>query len=180
MSYVFLFLSFNLIQEFDDKISKWVDGNLRLPSGRNPQITLSERSTTNSGSSVEDGWQARRYGIERPEGFFGESGTDLYRQGGEYLLDAGHPYNGRTVSNPGGSSVKIDIPNNYLSEPTFNGKGTLFRIPGSTGNANTIRMMNPTSHYPKGYAVFYNHMGQAFDPNTGKTLGKAFWHFSFH
>ncbi len=44
--------------------------------------------------------------------------------------------------------------------------------------ANAIRVhLNPTSYAPNGYTVFYNAHGQPFDPNTGRTLSRALWHF---
>lgn len=41
-----------------------------------------------------------------------------------------------------------------------NGKGTVFQEPGAPGNANMVRLMEPTSQYPNGYVRFYNEHGQ--------------------
>lgn len=41
-----------------------------------------------------------------------------------------------------------------------NGKGDVWQKPGSVGNANSVRVMEPTERYPDGYVRFYNDQGQ--------------------
>jgi hypothetical protein len=48
-----------------------------------------------------------------------------------------------------------------------------------TSDANSIRIMGPTSYAPYGYHVHYNSLGQAIDPLTGQTLSKAASHLLF-
>lgn len=86
-------------------------------------------------------------------------------------------FNGRVVTNPEGSQVAIDIPSSYSVRWADNGNGLVYQAYGSTGNANSIRIMGPTNYAPNGYAVFYNANGQAFNPVTGLVLSKANWHF---
>ena len=88
--------------------------------------------------------------------------------------------NGLTVTNPAGSAISLSIPKNFVSIATRNGKGIIYGPQGvsHTNMANAIRVqLNPTNYAPNGYAVFYNAHGQPFNPNTGRTLSRALWHF---
>ena len=57
-----------------------------------------------------------------------------------------------------------------------NGKGWTFRTPGSEGNNDIIRVMEPTAKYPNGYVRVYNQYGQPVDL-SGKPLGQEETHF---
>ena len=61
---------------------------------------------------------------------------------------------------------------------TKNGKGILIRPAGTTGNANTARIMSPTERYPNGYIVIYNSEGQPVNLD-GKPDSRANTHLDF-
>lgn len=63
------------------------------------------------------------------------------------------------VSRPAG------VADDFVSEVANNGKGAVWRAPGSTGNGGTVRVMEPTAQYPNGYVRFYNEGGQPLGLN---------------
>lgn len=65
----------------------------------------------------------------------------------------------RAVTRPAG------VADDFVSEVANNGKGAVWRAPGSTGNAGTVRIMEPTAQYPDGYVRFYNDSGQPIGLN---------------
>jgi hypothetical protein len=58
-------------------------------------------------------------------------------------------------------------------------EGIVFQEPGAAGNANSVRIMEPTARYPNGYARVYNAEGQPVDSlgSPGNPLGRAATHF---
>ncbi|HKY66859.1 MAG TPA: hypothetical protein VJM49_10835, partial [Acidimicrobiales bacterium] len=73
------------------------------------------------------------------------------------------PSSGNTyVVTPRGTTY--DIPQGWTSRVADNGKGIVFQQPGATGNASSIRIMEPTAKYPDGYMRYYNNGGQPLDP----------------
>jgi RHS repeat-associated protein len=69
----------------------------------------------------------------------------------------------------------VTIPSDYTSRPADNGKGTVYQAPGATGNADVIRVMDPTTRYPDGYVRIYNNHGQPVNVD-GQPLGPAETH----
>jgi hypothetical protein len=69
------------------------------------------------------------------------------------------PSSGRTyVSTPQGTTY--DIPAGWQSRAADNGAGIVYQRPGAVGNADLIRIMDPTPKYPSGYVVYTNEYGQ--------------------
>jgi RHS repeat-associated protein len=84
--------------------------------------------------------------------------------------------NGEFIVGPNGTAVRI--PPGYVAEPAANGNGIVYRPAGSTGNANTIRIMGPDAQgrYPSGYVRIYNSSGQPLNSSTGKPDTQANTH----
>lgn len=53
----------------------------------------------------------------------------------------------------------------WQSRVADNGKGTVWQAPGSSGNANMLRVMESTERYPNCYVRFYNDRGQPIGLN---------------
>ena len=56
-----------------------------------------------------------------------------------------------------------DVPNGWSQRAADNGRGLVFQKPGSSGNADMIRIMEPTPRYSAGYVRVYNSTGQPVD-----------------
>lgn len=79
----------------------------------------------------------------------------------------------------GNAVPPLGVPNNYIATPTrVPGEGTVWRLPGSSGNANTVRIMNAgvDPRYPNGYAVFYNSQNQQLNAQGKPQGGQAALH----
>lgn len=59
----------------------------------------------------------------------------------------------------------FDIPDGWIGRTAYNGKGIVYQRPGAVGNADQIRISEPTDQYPNGYARMYNSGGQPLDIN---------------
>ncbi|WP_320671610.1 RHS repeat-associated core domain-containing protein [Patulibacter defluvii] len=87
---------------------------------------------------------------------------------------AGAPRSTRFVTTSRGTT--FDIPQGWVAREADNGKGVVYQRPGATGNADMIRIMEPTARYPKGYYRYYNEHGQPLNA-AGKPGSKADTHF---
>jgi hypothetical protein len=61
------------------------------------------------------------------------------------------------------SGHTVPIPEGWVGRVADNGKGIVYQRPGATGNADMIRIMDPTKQYPNGYVRYYNQHGQPLD-----------------
>jgi hypothetical protein len=53
-----------------------------------------------------------------------------------------------------------EIPPNYVAEPANNGQGWVFRAPGTSGNADIVRVAEENAQNPTGYVRYNNSGGQ--------------------
>lgn len=85
----------------------------------------------------------------------------------------------RFITTPRGTT--FDAPAGWVSREADNGKGIVVQRPGAVGNADSIRIMEPTAQYPNGYFRYYNSSGQPLDMH-GKPGSKADTHIpeDFH
>ncbi|MFE5028555.1 polymorphic toxin-type HINT domain-containing protein [Streptomyces sp. NPDC056656] len=67
------------------------------------------------------------------------------------------------------------VGDDWVARAADNGKGSVWQKSGSTGNADMLRVMNPTGRYPDGYVRFTNKHGQPIGLD-GKPGSKADTH----
>ena len=62
------------------------------------------------------------------------------------------------------------IPDDWVSSSSNKGNGTIWRMPNTSGDTNTIRVMKPTEQYPNGYwrQTASDDPKQFIDPSTGR------------
>ncbi|GAB0105910.1 hypothetical protein JMUB6875_48920 [Nocardia sp. JMUB6875] len=51
------------------------------------------------------------------------------------------------------------VPDGWVPRTADNGKGVVWQRPGAPGDADSVRIMDPTPRYPDGYVRFYNSEG---------------------
>jgi RHS repeat-associated protein len=66
-------------------------------------------------------------------------------------------------------------PSGWSRRIADNGQGTVWQRPGAIGNADMLRIMEPTDRYPNGYARFYNQHGQPLNL-AGKPASRSETH----
>jgi len=65
----------------------------------------------------------------------------------------------------GSNGTLVPIPEGWSAMVAINGKGMVYQRPGAMGNADSIRVMDPTPLHPQGYVRYYNWQGQPLDVN---------------
>ncbi len=56
--------------------------------------------------------------------------------------------------------MTFDVPKGWSAREADYGEGDRNQLPGATGNADIIRIMEPMSKYPKGHFRYYNEHGE--------------------
>lgn len=78
------------------------------------------------------------------------------------------------VGGPSGRGIVV-VPAGWTCRLAVNGKGAVYQRPGALGNADSIRIMEPTGSYPHGYVRIYNARGQPVDLQ-GRPGGRSATH----
>jgi len=60
----------------------------------------------------------------------------------------------------GWSGTLVPVPADWIGRVADNGQGMIYQQPGASGNANSIRIMDPNAQNPNGYIRYYNELGQ--------------------
>jgi hypothetical protein len=111
----------------------------------------------------------------------GEPAPVAPRPSGDLVKTVAESGGSRAVTSSGKTFVTTpqgmtyEIPAGWKGRVAGNGKGIVFQKPGSTGNDNMIRIMDPTPTYPNGYVRAYNDIGQPLDV-VGKPGSKPATH----
>lgn len=80
-------------------------------------------------------------------------------------IGLGNDADGQRLRASGYPSNLPAIPIGWEARPADNSRGVMYQRPGATGNADSIRIMQPTRSYPNGYLRCYNSSGQPLDVN---------------
>lgn len=103
-------------------------------------------------------WTIAKYGAE---GVIGVALTVAAAGGGAAGIGARFGAGAEGAATPG-------IPgliSGWQGRVADSGKGWVFQRPGASGNADMLRVMDPTPQYPNGYVRFYNEHGQPIGLN---------------
>lgn len=76
-----------------------------------------------------------------------------------------------------GRDTMYDVPAGWTQRMADNNKGLVFQKPGSTGNADQVRIAEPNPYNPDGYVRVYNQHGHAVNP-LGKSAANRDTHVS--
>jgi hypothetical protein len=80
----------------------------------------------------------------------------------------------RFVVTPKGYAVQV--PGHWTARTADNGRGIVYQRPGSVGDADSIRIMEPTKRYPEGHLVRYDRHGHPIDAAGGVPKTTEDWH----
>jgi hypothetical protein len=160
-----------LVASWSARIGRWITalrdsvGRLTSTMGRLGEIieALKKLLRDDRGSIGSNPTRAPR----TPSGDLVKTVTDS--SGSRAVTSSGKTF----VTTPQG--MTYEIPAGWKGRVADSGKGLVFQKPGSTGNANMIRIMDPTPKYPNGYVRVYNDIGQPLDV-FGKPGSKAATH----
>jgi len=102
------------------------------------------------GAGQRLGNDAPAYDFALATGVAAKAGGEIAEGGGRLFVTSGR-------------GVTYDIPKGWTQRMADNGKGLVFQRGGATGNADMIRIMEPTAKYSNGYVRVYNSYGQPVD-----------------
>lgn len=97
-------------------------------------------------------------GVATGVGMAGAAAMNIahHADGDDHVESADEQPQGSSASGSNPPGVK----DGWQARPADNGKGTVYQDPNASGNADMVRVMDPTTRYTHGYVRFYNEQGQ--------------------
>jgi hypothetical protein len=134
------------------------------PSTANSAITL--RSTVNGRISprIEVVSQSNYFTCVNPQSSGGTQMASATRsvlcESGPLVVGSLRRASSAAQARAAAEESGYEIPANYVAEPANNAPGWVFRAPGTSGNADIVRVAEGNTQNPTGYVRYYNSGGQ--------------------
>ncbi|MGH7192021.1 MAG: hypothetical protein ACREJM_00635, partial [Candidatus Saccharimonadales bacterium] len=142
------------------------DSEVRANASGDPTPTQT-RAGTNTGTSGNEGNTGNTGNTGTPSGTAG-SGTPSGAGASGSPSSGGENGGGNssgTVISTTSNGYSVPVPGSFTPSIANNGDWVNYQQPGATGNANMVRIADPTTRYPEGYMRYYNSYGQPLGPN---------------
>jgi hypothetical protein len=148
-------------------IAAYVDGNAAAASSQYSDLEIFAEYSQAHSSADSMIWNtvADRYGLDAAMGMDDAKAGNVFGQalsgteGASTITIAGYFF---VTAHDG---TLVPIPETWSSTVASNQSGMVYQQPGSSGNANMIRVGDPNANNPGGYVRYYNSGGQPLTVN---------------